>query len=125
MILLVDNYDSFTFNLYQALAGLGAEVVVHRNDALSVDEALQPLAQRVEGQDGEKEEDDLDRADVDPIPGDQLVGRGQGALGKDVVAGQGLGHRVSGGVRIFATIPGNCIAGKHLAKQVQPYPRAG
>ena len=40
MILLVDNYDSFTFNLYQALAGLGVEVAVHRNDALSVDEML-------------------------------------------------------------------------------------
>ena len=40
MILLVDNYDSFTYNLYQAVAGLGVEVVVHRNDALSVDEML-------------------------------------------------------------------------------------
>ena len=40
MILLLDNYDSFTFNLYQALAGLGAEVVVRRNDALTADEAL-------------------------------------------------------------------------------------
>lgn len=41
MILLVDNYDSFTFNLYQSLAGQGAEVEVHRNDALSVDEVLE------------------------------------------------------------------------------------
>jgi anthranilate synthase component 2 len=32
MILLVDNYDSFTFNLVQAFAGLGAEVCVRRND---------------------------------------------------------------------------------------------
>jgi anthranilate synthase component 2 len=40
MILLVDNYDSFTWNLYQAMAGLGVEVRVARNDALSVDEAL-------------------------------------------------------------------------------------
>ncbi len=40
MILLVDNYDSFTFNLYQYLGELGAEVKVVRNDALSVDEAL-------------------------------------------------------------------------------------
>jgi len=33
MILLLDNYDSFTFNLYQLIAGLGAEVTVLRNDA--------------------------------------------------------------------------------------------
>lgn len=44
MILLIDNYDSFTFNLYQYLAELGAEVVVRRNDEISLDEvrALQP-----------------------------------------------------------------------------------
>ncbi|MFN0009142.1 MAG: anthranilate synthase component II [Planctomycetota bacterium] len=40
MILLLDNYDSFTFNLYQAMAALGVEVEVARNDALTVDEAL-------------------------------------------------------------------------------------
>ncbi len=40
MILLVDNYDSFVFNLDQALAVLGAEVRVVRNDALTVEEAL-------------------------------------------------------------------------------------
>jgi anthranilate synthase component 2 len=46
MILLLDNYDSFTFNLYQAMAALGAEVQVHRNDALTVDAllALRPSA---------------------------------------------------------------------------------
>jgi anthranilate synthase/aminodeoxychorismate synthase-like glutamine amidotransferase len=36
MILMVDNYDSFTFNLVQVLAAAGAEVEVVRNDALSV-----------------------------------------------------------------------------------------
>jgi len=41
LILLIDNYDSFTWNLYQGLAGLGGEVRVVRNDALSVDEALE------------------------------------------------------------------------------------
>ena len=40
MILLVDNYDSFTYNLYQILSELGAEVTVFRNDALTVAEAL-------------------------------------------------------------------------------------
>ncbi len=39
MILLLDNYDSFTYNLYQYLAELGAQVEVYRNDALSVAQA--------------------------------------------------------------------------------------
>lgn len=37
-ILLLDNYDSFTYNLYQYLSELGADVVVHRNDEIEVDE---------------------------------------------------------------------------------------
>jgi anthranilate synthase component 2 len=40
MILLVDNYDSFTWNLAHYLGELGAEVEVRRNDALSADDAL-------------------------------------------------------------------------------------
>jgi anthranilate synthase/aminodeoxychorismate synthase-like glutamine amidotransferase len=39
-ILLIDNYDSFTYNLVQAFLVLGAEVEVHRNDAITVDTAL-------------------------------------------------------------------------------------
>ena len=44
MLLMLDNYDSFTFNLVQYLQELGAEVRVERNDALTVDEiaALAP-----------------------------------------------------------------------------------
>ena len=40
MILLIDNYDSFTYNLYQYLCELGAEVTVRRNDALTVEEVI-------------------------------------------------------------------------------------
>ena len=42
--LLIDNYDSFTYNLYQYLSELGAEIVVHRNDQVTVEEceALAP-----------------------------------------------------------------------------------
>lgn len=41
MILLIDNYDSFTYNLLHYLGELGAEVKVVRNDAISVKEALE------------------------------------------------------------------------------------
>ena len=43
-LLLVDNYDSFTYNLVQAFLVLGAEVLVHRNDAITIGQAqaLQP-----------------------------------------------------------------------------------
>jgi len=40
MILVIDNYDSFTYNLWHYLGELGAEVVVKRNDTLSVADAL-------------------------------------------------------------------------------------
>ncbi|GHG87639.1 anthranilate synthase component II [Pseudodonghicola xiamenensis] len=40
MLLLIDNYDSFTYNLVQYLGDLGAEMAIRRNDALSVDDAL-------------------------------------------------------------------------------------
>lgn len=44
MLLVIDNYDSFTYNLVQYLGELGVELVVHRNDALSLDQirALAP-----------------------------------------------------------------------------------
>ena len=38
-LLLIDNYDSFTYNLVQAFLVLGAEVAVHRNDTLTPAEA--------------------------------------------------------------------------------------
>jgi anthranilate synthase component 2 len=46
MIVLIDNYDSFTFNLFHYLGGLGADVAVHRNDKISAAEvmALRPEA---------------------------------------------------------------------------------
>ena len=46
MIVLIDNYDSFTFNLFHYLGGLGADVVVHRNDKVAADQvvAMEPEA---------------------------------------------------------------------------------
>jgi len=44
MLLMIDNYDSFTYNLVQYFGELGEDVVVHRNDEITLDEieALQP-----------------------------------------------------------------------------------
>jgi len=40
MIVLIDNYDSFTFNLVHYLGELGAEIVVHRNDKVTADDVI-------------------------------------------------------------------------------------
>ncbi len=47
MILLIDNYDSFTYNLYQMMSELGAEVEVVRNDRVSVDEVVRMDPERI------------------------------------------------------------------------------
>jgi anthranilate synthase component II len=47
MLLLIDNYDSFTYNLAQYLGELGAEVRVERNDALSVDDVAKLAPRRI------------------------------------------------------------------------------
>ena len=47
MILLLDNYDSFTYNLAQYLVELGCRLEVHRNDKISVDEIARRKPQRI------------------------------------------------------------------------------
>ena len=47
MILLLDNYDSFTYNLAQYLGELGCEVEVHRNDRISVEQIAQRKPERI------------------------------------------------------------------------------
>jgi anthranilate synthase/aminodeoxychorismate synthase-like glutamine amidotransferase len=47
MLLLIDNYDSFTYNLYQYLGELGAEVEVVRNDAATVEDIEQMAPERI------------------------------------------------------------------------------
>jgi len=46
-VLLIDNYDSFTYNLYQYLCELGAEVEVVRNDQITVTEVAQRHPDRI------------------------------------------------------------------------------
>jgi anthranilate synthase component 2 len=47
MLLVIDNYDSFTYNLVQYLGELGEEVRVHRNDALTIDQILALAPDRI------------------------------------------------------------------------------
>jgi len=47
MLLLIDNYDSFTYNLFQYLSELGEEVVVVRNDRVSLDDIQAQLPERI------------------------------------------------------------------------------
>ena len=47
MILLLDNYDSFTYNLAQYLGELGCQVEVHRNDRISVDQIARKKPERI------------------------------------------------------------------------------
>ena len=88
MIAVIDNYDSFTYNLVQYLGTLGADVEVHRNDAISVDE----LARRA-----------LDGVVLSPGPGEpkdagiseDVIRRLAGQL---PVLGVCLGHQALGEV---------------------------
>jgi anthranilate synthase component II len=47
MIILIDNYDSFTWNLYHYLGDLGAETIVHRNDKISVGQVMSARPQAI------------------------------------------------------------------------------
>lgn len=47
MLLILDNYDSFTYNLVQYFGELGAEMVVHRNDAITVEQVREMAPSRI------------------------------------------------------------------------------
>ena len=47
MTVMIDNYDSFTYNLVQYLGELGVDIVVYRNDAISVDEMYRLAPERI------------------------------------------------------------------------------
>ena len=83
MLLLIDNYDSFTWNLYHFLGELGASVHVVRNDAITVDEAMALAPEAVVISPGPS---DPDRAGISL----RLIER---AAGRVPILGVCLGHQ--------------------------------
>jgi len=87
MYLLIDNYDSFTYNLVHFLGELGAEIVVRRNDTLTADEAMAMRPQGIVISPGPC---DPDRAGICL----ELIGRAADA--RMPVLGVCLGHQAIG-----------------------------
>jgi len=132
MILLVDNYDSFTFNLYQHIGELGAEVKVVRNDALSVDDALALRPDRIVISPGPGTPDEagisLELIRRSPVPvlgvclGHQALGQ---TFGGTVVRAPKLMHGKTSEIRhdgktIFAGLPDVFTATRYHSLVVAP-----
>ncbi|HEX9203121.1 MAG TPA: gamma-glutamyl-gamma-aminobutyrate hydrolase family protein, partial [Vicinamibacteria bacterium] len=132
MILLIDNYDSFTFNLYQYLGELGAEVRVIRNDAMSVDEALAQKPEKIVISPGPGTPDDagisLELIRRSPVPvlgvclGHQALGQVFG--GKVVRAPKPMHGKTSeirhDGKSIFSGLPDPFTATRYHSLVVAP-----
>ncbi len=71
-VLMIDNYDSFTFNLVQYMRELGAEVLTHRNDALTIEtaRALQPTHLVISPGPGRPQEAGMTMAMVEAFAGE-------------------------------------------------------
>ena len=126
-VLLIDNYDSFTYNLAHLFGELGADVVVHRNDAITADEAESlGVSHLVISPGPGRPEDagvstDLVRRFAGRVPvlgvclGHQVI---VAAFGGEVGAAQALVHGKATVVRhdgrgLFAGLPEDFLAGRY------------
>jgi anthranilate synthase/aminodeoxychorismate synthase-like glutamine amidotransferase len=133
MILMIDNYDSFTYNLVQYLGQLGEEVVVHRNDAITLEEieALAPEAIFLSPGPGSPEQAGITVATVrrfhERIPilgvclGHQAIGH---AFGGKIVRAERIMHGktspiLNDGKTIFAGLPSPFPAGRYHSLLVE------
>lgn len=133
MILVIDNYDSFTYNLVHYLNELGAETLVRRNDALSVDEALGLKPDGVLLSPGPRTPNeagiclDLLAAAPDDLPilgvclGHQAIGQ---AFGGDVVRASSLMHGKTSPIQhegkgLFAGLPNPFTATRYHSLSVE------
>jgi len=137
-VLLVDNYDSFTYNLVQALAVLGADVTVHRHDTITVQDAaaIAPTHLMISPGPGRPEDAgvsvDMVKAMMGRIPvlgvclGHQAIAQ---ALGGRIGAAQTLMHGKASpiyhdGRTLFEGLPNPFAAGRYhsLAVSEQDLP---
>ena len=134
MLLLIDNYDSFTYNLYHFLGDLGVEVEVVRNDTLSVAEAMEKGAEALMISPGPCDPDragiclDLIEAAAGKLPifgvclGHQSIGQAFG--GKIVRAPELMHGKVSqiehGGKGVFKGLPNPLAVTRYHSLTIEP-----
>ncbi|MDX2469415.1 MAG: aminodeoxychorismate/anthranilate synthase component II [SAR324 cluster bacterium] len=134
MILLIDNYDSFTYNLYQYLGEMGQEILVKRNDQITLDEikALAPSHIVLSPGPGRPENAgllvEIVQAFYQTIPilgiclGHQAIGQ---ALGGTVIHGPSQVHGKASpithdGKGVFAGLAQNVLVGRYHSLIVSP-----
>ncbi|WP_303979426.1 aminodeoxychorismate/anthranilate synthase component II [Dongia mobilis] len=133
MFILIDNYDSFTYNLYHYLGELGAEIEVYRNDQISVDEVMAKAPQGIILSPGPRDPDragiclDLIKAASGKIPilgvclGHQAIGQAFG--GKVVRADKPMHGKMSKvshhNKSVFLDIPNNFAATRYHSLVVE------
>jgi len=134
MLLLIDNYDSFTYNLYQYLAELGADVRVYRNDEVRVEDCLAMQPERIVISPGPCTPDeagisvDLIRAAAGQVPllgvclGHQAIGQ---AFGGEVVSAGEIMHGKTSmvthdGRGVFAGLPNPFEAIRYHSLAIAP-----
>ena len=138
MVLVIDNYDSFTYNLVQYLGELGADLVVKRNDEITVEDVGSLKPDRIVISPGPGRPEDagatveIVRQLGSSIPilgvclGHQAIGY---AFGGSVVTAPALLHGKSSPVEhdgkgVFAGIASPCLAGRYhsLVVAAEPWP---
>ena len=134
MLLLIDNYDSFTYNLVHYLGELGAETVVHRNDAISVQDAIAMSPSAIVISPGPCDPDragitlPLVRAAAGRIPvlgvclGHQAIAQAFGAkIGRATTVMHGkLSPIEHDGTGVFADLPSPFVATRYHSLVAQP-----
>ncbi len=133
-VLVIDNYDSFVYNLVQELGELGAEPVVHRNDAIDIAgiRASSPDAILISPGPGRPESAGISMAVVSELAGEypilgvclghQAIGQ---VYGGEVVAAPTLMHGKTSSVHhdgegIFAGLPDPFVATRYHSLTIEP-----